>query len=140
MALTYGTQMARLRGGDLADLPAAADVHGRVRLFNEEVMLAGQAIGDRIEVARLPRGARFLRLELNADAGLGAATLACGDFADPARFAAAANLSADAPTPRAKAAVAGIALAEETILLLTVADAALPASGRLSVQTYYTLD
>ena len=78
MATQYGTQMGRLRNTLPVDLPMAGDIHGRVRLFNEKVVLAAQPTSDIVEVARLPKGARVLYGILNSSVSLGSATLAVG--------------------------------------------------------------
>ena len=69
MAVLYGTQMAKLRNSTPVQLPAVSDVHGRVRVFNENVTLASQTTSDTIEIASLPKGARVLYGVLTTDTG-----------------------------------------------------------------------
>lgn len=141
MATQYGTQMGRLRNSLPVDLPMAGDIHGRVRVFNEKVVLASQPATDVIEVARLPRGARVLYGLLDSTVSLGTATLAVGIAGTPSKYRNAAVFTAvDTPTLFGLAAVAGEALAAEEIVILTIATAALPASGTLRVMLFYTLD
>ncbi|MBV5325382.1 MAG: hypothetical protein J0626_08995 [Rhodospirillaceae bacterium] len=141
MATQYGTQMGRLRNSAPVDLPLAGDVHGRVRVFNEKVVLAAQPTSDIIEVARLPKGARVLYGLLDSTVSLGSATLAVGIAGTTAKYRAAAVFTAvDTPTLFGPAAVAGEPLASEEIVILTIAAAALPASGTLRVMIFYTLD
>jgi hypothetical protein len=141
MATQYGTQMGRLRNSLPVDLPMAGDIHGRVRVFNEKVVLAAQPTTDIVEVARLPKGARVLYGVLNSTVSLGSSTLAIGIAGNTGKYrAASAFTSVDTPTQFAPAAVAGEALTAEEIVILTIAAAALPASGTLRVMIFYTLD
>lgn len=141
MATQYGLQMGRLRNTAPVDLPMAGDVHGRVRCFNEKVTLASQPTSDIVEVARLPKGARVLYGILASTVSLGSATLAVGIAGTPAKYRAAATFTAiDTPTLFGLAANTGEALANEEIVILTIAAAALPASGTLRVMLFYTLD
>ena len=141
MATQYGTQMGRLRNTLPVDLPMAGDIHGRVRLFNEKVVLAAQPTSDIVEVARLPKGARVLYGILNSSVSLGSATLAVGIAGNTGKYRTAAAFTAiDTPTLFTPATVAGEALANEEIVILTIAAAALPASGTLRVMLFYTLD
>ncbi|WP_374656120.1 hypothetical protein [Dongia sp.] len=141
MATQYGTQMGRLRNSLPVDLPMAGDIHGRVRVFNEKVVLAAQLTSDIIEVARLPKGARVLYGILGSTVSLGSSTLAIGIAGTAGKYRAAAVFTAvDTPTLFTPAAVAGEALAAEEIVILTIGAAALPASGTLRVMLFYTLD
>jgi hypothetical protein len=141
MATQYGTQMGRLRNSAPVDLPLAGDVHGRVRIFNEKVVLASQPTTDTVEVARLPKGARMLYGLLNSTVSLGSATLAIGIAGSTGKYRAAAAFTAtDTPTFFGPAAAVGEALTAEEIVILTIATAALPASGTLRVTIFYTLD
>ncbi|MBL8708642.1 MAG: hypothetical protein JNL25_05580 [Rhodospirillaceae bacterium] len=141
MATQYGLQMGRLRNTAPVDLPMAGDVHGRVRCFNEKVALASQPTSDIVEVARLPKGARVLYGILASTVSLGSATLAVGIAGTPAKYRAVATFTAvDTPTLFGPAATIGEPLANEEIVILTIAAAALPASGTLRVRLFYTLD
>ena len=141
MATQYGTQMGRLRNSAPVDLPLAGDVHGRVRVFNEKVLLAAQPTADIVEVARLPKGARVLYGILNSTVSLGSSTLAVGVAGNTGKYRPAAVFTAvDTPTLFVPAAVAGEALTAEDIVILTIATAALPASGTLRVMIFYSLD
>jgi hypothetical protein len=141
MATQYGTQMGRLRNTLPVDLPMAGDIHGRVRVFNEKVVLAAQPTTDIVEVARLPKGARVLYGVVNSTVSLGSSTLAIGIAGNTGKYRAGAVFTAvDTPTLFAPAAVAGEALTAEEIVILTIGAAALPASGTLRVMLFYTLD
>lgn len=141
MATQYGVQMGRLRNTAPVDLPMSGDVHGRVRCFNEKVILAAQPTSDIVEVARLPKGARVLYGILSSSISLGSATLAIGIAGTPAKYRAAATFTpVDTPVLFGPAAHIGEPLANEEIVILTIAAAALPASGTLRVLIFYTLD
>ena len=141
MTVFYGTQMNKLRNTVPQDLPAVADVHGRVRVFNEKVTLASQTTSDTIEVAKLPKGARVLYGLLTSTVSLGSSTVAIGINGTTGKYRAAAAFTAtDTPTPFGVATNIGEPLAAEEILFLTIGAATLPASGTLRVTVFYTLD
>lgn len=141
MATQYGLQMGRLRNTAPVDLPVAGDVHGRVRCFNEKVVLASQPTADIVEVARLPKGARVLYGLINSTVSLGSSTLAIGIAGNTGKYRAAATFTAvDTPTLIGPAAQIGEPLASEEIVYLTIAAAALPASGTLRVLFFYMID
>jgi len=141
MTVFYGAQMTKLRNTAPQDLPAVADVHGRVRVFNEKVTLASQTTSDTIEVAKLPKGARLLYGLLTSSVSLGSSTVAVGIAGTTGKYRAAALFTAtDTPTPFGVAANVGEPLAAEEIVFLTIAAASLPASGTLRVTIFYTLD
>lgn len=141
MTVFYGAQMSKLRNTVPQDLPAVADVHGRVRVFNEKVTLASQTTADMIEVAKLPKGARVLYGLLTSSVSLGSSTIAIGVAGTTGKYRAAAVFTAvDAPTAFGVAANIGEPLAAEEIVFLTIGAATLPASGTLRVKVFYTLD
>lgn len=141
MANFFGVQMAKLRNSSPVDYPPAADVHARVRVFNEKVALAAQASGDTIEVAKLPKGARVHFGILNSTVSLGSATVAVGVTGTAGKYRAAATFTAtDSPTLFGVTANVGEALANEEIVILTIGTASLPGSGTLRVQIFYSLD
>jgi hypothetical protein len=116
-------------------------VHGRVRCFNEKVVLNAQPTTDTIEIARLPRGARVLFGLLNSTVSLGSSTISIGPAGAAAKYRAAATFSAvDTPTFFGPAAAAGEPTTAEEIVLITIAAAALPSSGTLRVQIFYVID
>jgi hypothetical protein len=141
MTVFYGTQMNGLRNTVPQSLPAVADVHGRVRCFNETVTLASQTTSDTIEVAKLPKGARVLYGVLTTDTSLGTATVAIGISGNTGKYRAAATFTAtNAPTFFGVAANVGQALSAEEIVFITIGTASLPASGTLRVMMFYTVD
>ena len=141
MATQYGTQMGKLRNTIPVDLPVVSDVHGRVRCFNEKITLNSQPTTDTIEVARLPKGARVLFGILNSTVSLSTSTIALGTAASNGKYRAAAVFTAtDTPTFFGLATKVGEALTAEDIVIITIATAALPASGVLRVQLFYAVD
>ncbi|MGB8274854.1 MAG: hypothetical protein WCF16_06230 [Alphaproteobacteria bacterium] len=141
MTVQYGTQMNLLRNTVPQSLPAVADVHGRVRCFNEKVTLASQPTTDTIEVAKLPKGARVLYGVMTSSASLGSSTVAIGISGTTGKYRAAATFTAvDTPTLFGVAANVGEALTAEEIVFITIAAAALPASGTLRMMLFYTVD
>lgn len=141
MAKSYGYQMNKLRNLRPQIMPEVGDVGGRVRCFNEKVTLGGQAIGDVIEVGFLPRGARLLYGVLSTDTSLGISTLALGVDGNPTKYQAATTLTtADTPIFFGNTQNIGEALVGEEGVIITVGADALPISGVLRLQLFYTLD
>lgn len=139
MAVLRGTNMTLLNAGTTSD-PGFVDA--TVRVFSETVALAAQATTDTIEVARLPKGAVFLYGVLTASATLGAsATVAIGITGSVAKYRAAATFTtANTPTLFGLAASTGVALTAEETVFITIAEAALPGSGTLRCQIFYTFN
>jgi hypothetical protein len=143
MAVLYGTQMAKLRGPS-PQAPAPGFVDGSVRHFVETVTFASQATSDTIEVARLPKGAVPLHVYMMTDTSTGTATIALGVSGTAAKYKTAAAYTTTnvwtevyGTTP---ATALGVALASEEILFLTIATAALPASGTLRIHIVYAFN
>lgn len=140
MATQFGTQMTKLRVVPQT-VPDPGFVDGTLRVFCEEIALAGQPTTDTIEVARLPKGAVPLFGVLLTDTSLGTATVAIGVSGDTGKYRAAATFTAtDAPTLFGAAAATGEALTAEEIVILTIGTAALPASGTLRVMFVYAFN
>jgi hypothetical protein len=141
MAVLYSDTMTKLRNTIPQDLPAAAEVHGRLRRFKSIVTLAAQATTDTIEVAKLPKGARVAYGMITSSVTLATATIAVGITGTTGKYRAAAVFTAvDTPTPFGVATVIGVALTAEEILFLTIAVAALPGAGTLVVEIFYSVD
>jgi hypothetical protein len=138
MATQSGTQMTLINAGTPPD---PGFVHGGVRVFNEEIALASQPTTDIIEIARLPRGAIPLFGVIETDTSLGAATVAIGIAGATGKYRAAATFTAtDTPTLFGVGAGVGGALADGETVIVTIAAAALPASGVLRVMFFYAFD
>ena len=141
MATSYGYQMNKLRNLRPQIMPEVGDVGGRVRCFNEKIILNGQAIGDVIEAGFLPRGARLLYGALSTDTSLGISTLAVGVGGNPTKYQMATTLTTtNTPTFFGNTQNVGEALIGEEVVIITVDADALPVGGVLRLQLFYTLD
>lgn len=140
MAALFGQQMTKLVNTP-NDLPDPGFVHGNVRCFNEEITLASQATTDTIAVCRLPKGAIPLFGVLTSTVSLGTSTVAIGIAGTTGKYRAAAAFTAvDTPTFFGVAANVGEQLAAEEDVIITIAVAALPASGTLRVMFFYAFN
>ena len=120
---------------------------GRLRVQHETLAYAAQASGSTITVAQLPVGAQILGFETNTDASTSTTTWSVGTAASSALYTAlAAQTTANSvvilPLKVAGITTAGVSvpLAAATTIILTTAVGALPASGQLIFDTYYTVD
>lgn len=140
MATLYGTQMTKLHVAPQT-VPDPGFVDGTLRVFNEEITLAGQPTTDVVEVARLPKGAVPLYGVLLADTSLGTATVAVGVSGDTGKYRAAGTFTAtDTPTHFGVAANMGKALTAAETVLLTIGTASLPGSGTLRLMFVYSFN
>lgn len=122
--------------------PAASVYGGRLKRLRATVTLASQATTDTLLLGNLPAGATFAYGVLNTTASLGTATLAIGIAGTTGKYRAAGTFtSTDTPTLFGTAAQAGLAapLAAEEPVIGTIATAALPSSGTLVVDLYYSM-
>jgi hypothetical protein len=112
----------------------------KVRRIRATFDMAAQVAGSFLQIGVRPQGSAFAGLRLTTDTSLGAATVSAGSVASPARDKAAAVFTAvDTPTDFAKtASLAADPLTADEIVGLTTAAAALPASGILVAEYYYT--
>ncbi len=136
----YTKQTAAL-GGKM--LPT--DFGGRVRCVRDCVeLVSSAAIGDVINLIRLPKGAKLLDdSELYFPAGLGASvTVKVGDSGDDDRYLAAVAVGNTAKTIRLDALKlsAGYALTAEDVITLTVGVAAIAANTKIGVNLKYVVD
>jgi hypothetical protein len=117
-------------------------VGGRRRQHLAEFTLASDAVGTYSFPQVVPKGARILDIRLNASATLGAsATLAIGITGTTGKYRAAATFtSADQWVSTALNAAIGVELTADEQIILTVAVAALPSSGRLLMEVVYVID
>jgi len=115
-------------------------VGGRLRRFRSFITLASQPTTDDILLARIPAGHTFAFGVLTAGVSLGTATVAVGPAGATGKYRAAAVFTAtNTPTMfGVAAAVDDAPLAAPEDVLLTIAVAALPASGILVVDLYYS--
>lgn len=138
--------MAKIYAGLLAGLgllpvqppEAGQGVNANVKVHQQTIVLNSQATADTQVLARIPAGQKFLYGIINTDTSLGSAVISIGTAATPAKYRAAAVFTAtDTPTLFGKAGAADdVPLAVDEEVLLTVATAALPASGNFVVQIF----
>jgi hypothetical protein len=99
------------------------------------------AIGSRLMLPTVPKGARGVKHRITNSATLGAATLALGIAGNVTKYAAAATYTGvNAPVSIAKASILAAELAADEVQFLTTAAAALPNDGTIIVvETEYSL-
>jgi len=151
ISIVAGTNMAMIlanTGGGLQTLPNQL-VGAKAHVWTERITLGAQASGVNIPVARIPYGSALLDIAITSTVSLGSSTIAFGDMNNTARFTAAAVFTAvDTTTHKLNATSAGallttcydyLAVASTAYedVIMTVAAAALPASGTLVVSIYY---
>ncbi len=112
----------------------------KLRRHRATIALAGQGSGDDIVLFRVPAGSVFAYGVLNTSASLGTSTIAVGVAGTTNRYKNAATFTAaNTPTLFGKTAeVSGAALVADTDVLLTIGAAALPGSGTLVVDMYFS--
>jgi hypothetical protein len=151
ISIVAGTNMAMIlanTGGGLQTLPNQL-VGAKPHVWTERITLASQASGVNIPIARIPYGSALLGIVINSTVSLGSSTIAFGDMNNTARFTAAAVFTAvDTATQKLNATSHGallttcydyLAVASTAYedVIMTVAAAALPASGTLVVSVLY---
>jgi len=138
MAQTYATEVAGLGTTPVTNSNGAVQ-GGRIRRFRATIALASQADGDTVVLAQVPAGYAFAYGILNASATLGSSTIAVGIAGTAAKYRAAAVFTAAAPTLFGVSTAADDApLAAQEVVILTNTTAALPASGTLIVDLYFS--
>lgn len=138
MAQTYATEVAGLNATPLTNSNGAVQ-GGRIRRFRATITLASQADGDTVVLAQVPAGYAFAYGILNASATLGSSTIAIGVAGTAAKYRAAAVFTAAAPTLfGVSTAVDDAPLAAGETVILTNTTAALPSSGTLIVDLYFS--
>jgi len=140
MPQTYSTELQPTQLSP-AQLPSATSGYGaRLHRYRASIVLAGQASGDTVVLANIPAGQCFAYGSLVTDTSLGTATVSVGNASSAAKYKAAAVFTAtDTPTAFGKAsAIAGVPSTAQEQVLLTVGTAALPSSGSLVVDLYFS--
>jgi hypothetical protein len=138
MANTYASEVAGLESVPVTNSNGAVQ-GGRLRRFRATITLASQADGDTIVLASVPAGYAFAYGILNASATLGSSTIAIGVSGTAAKYRAAAVFTAAAPTLfGVSTAVDDAPLTAGETVILTNTTAALPSSGTLIVDLYYS--
>jgi hypothetical protein len=126
-----------------AQLPSADNAYGsKVQVYHASFVMAAQASGDTIKLMKLPKGCVPLFGVINTDATMGAtATVAIGIAGTTGKYRAAAIKTTTVPevfmvsTANHSAGVC-TPLASEEEILLTIAAAALPGAGNVTVDIY----
>ena len=126
-------------------LPQRAPVNlvgAKRRSHLAEFTLASDATGTYSFPAVVPKGARIVNIALNSSVTLGGtATLAIGITGTTGKYRAAATFtSTDQWVSVALNAAMGVELTADEQIILTVAAAALPSSGRLLMEVSYLVD
>lgn len=142
MATTYSNEAQLALNTVPARKVSVARWQGELRRYSATITLAAQASADDIVLFRVPKGSVFAYGVVNTSVSTATATLAIGVSGSTAKYkAAAAQTTPNAPTlfgTNAEVArVDGIATDFEDVLL-TIGTAALPASGTLVVDMYFT--
>lgn len=138
MAQTYASEVAGLGATPTTNSNGAVQ-GGRVRRFRATITLASQADGDTVVLAQVPAGYAFAYGILNASATLGLSTIAIGIAGTAAKYRAAAVFTAAAPTLfGVSTAVDDAPLTAQETVILTNTTAALPSSGTLIVDLYFS--
>lgn len=138
MAETYASEVAGLGSVPVTNSNGAVQ-GGRLRRFRSTITLASQADGDTIVLASVPAGYAFAYGILNASATLGSSTIAIGVSGTAAKYRASAVFTAAAPTLfGVSTAVDDAPLTAGETVILTNTTAALPSSGTLIVDLYYS--
>lgn len=139
MATWYSNELAPTQATP-PDRPSAnAGYDARARRFRATVPLSSQASGDTIVLANVPDGYVFSGGELTTDTSLGSSTVAVGTSASSGYFRTAATFTTtNAPTNFGNAAAMAETGPGSRQVIATVAAAALPASGTLVVDLYFS--
>lgn len=123
--------------------PRATVYGGRVKRLRATITLASQATTDTLLLGNLPSGATFAYGVLTASASLGSSTLAIGVSGTTGKYRTAGTFTAtDTPTffgNAAQVAASDAGLSAEEVVIGTIASAALPSSGTLVVDLYYSI-
>lgn len=123
--------------------PRATVYNSRLKRLRATYTLNSQATTDTLVIGNLPAGATFAYGMITADTSLGTSTLAIGTSAATTKYRTAATFTTtETPTPFGRAAQVGAsdpALAAEEQVIGTIAVAALPASGILVVDLFYSM-
>ena len=140
MATTYSTELETLLNTVPASFPDGRVHGGRMRRYRATITLASQASGDDIVIARLPEYSVFAYGVLNTDTSLGSSKIKIGHDGDDDIYRSEATFTAtNAPTMFGRnLGVAEGPLAEQKEIKLTIGTAALPASGTLVVDLYFS--
>jgi hypothetical protein len=147
MATYLSNELSNAATGLVTTIPVGykpkATVYGaRFKRMRATITLAGQTTSDILQFGTLPTGTVFAYGVLTSSASLSTSTLAIGTAASSGAYRAAATFTAtDTPTMfgvTTAVAAADTASTSETVVIGTIATAALPSSGTLVVDIYYS--
>lgn len=124
--------------------PRASVYQGVLKRQRATFTYASQATTDTLVLGNLPAGATFAFGVINTSVSMGTSTLAIGISGTTGKYKAAGSAitATDTPTLFGVATVAGAsdpALSAEEQVIGTIGTAALPASGTLVVDLYYSM-
>lgn len=141
MANSFSTEAGKYLNNVPAQMASGGAHGGRMRRYRATITLASQADGDTVTLAKIPAGSFFAYGVLSGSATLGSSTIAIGVSGTAGKYRAAATHTATVPTMFGIATEVGnqtpVAVGGETVIL-TNTTAALPASGTLVVDLYYS--
>lgn len=143
MAVLYGTSANLVFNTNPPTKVAPSRHGGRLRVLADDVTFATQTTSDTIIIGggRLPIGAQVQYVTITTDTSTGAATLALGITGSVAKYkAAGAVTTVNVPQIFGVTAALLTPITTEEQLFFTIAAASLPASGRMVVAVYYTID
>ena len=134
MVERYSSEQTTLNSGQL---PQATLTNGRVRLRRATITMAAQATNDTIVLCNARAGEVFAYGVINVSATAGSSTIEIGTSADTDKYRAAATKTSTAPE---LFGIAGsqVALTADEKIIATIKAAALPASGTLVIDMYFT--
>ena len=137
MAIVYGTFTAPVGLNPRGNV-SGAHQGARVRVWRETITLASQPTADQIVIAdNVPVGSTFMYGIITTTVTLGSSTVAIGTIATAGKYRAAAVFTTtDTPTLFGVTAGQAPLTAAETVQI-TIAAAALPASGTLTTALFY---
>lgn len=140
MANTYATEAALYLNNTPVKLAFGGNHNAEVRRWRATITLASQASGDTITLAQIPAGSTFAYGVITSTVTLGTATVAIGKSGTPAKYKTAAVFTAvETPTLFGlTTAMDDDALTAAETVILTIGTAALPASGVLVVDLYFS--
>lgn len=140
MAQTYATEVSGIDSVPAVKASALSAHGGHNIRYRASITMASQASGDTIVLADIPAGMVFSHGVINSDTSTGTATVAVGNATTAAKYKAAAVFTTtDTPTMFGKAAAqAGAASTAVERVIATIGTAALPSSGQLVIDLYFT--
>ena len=137
MAVLYGANTAP-RSTTPQGLLDGSLQGGHVRLYREKIALTGQTTADTIVLAFPSTGETFLSGTLTSDVSLGVSQISIGSGTATAKYRTLAPHTAiDVPTPFGRASAQANKLTSDETIFLTIATAALPVNGTLTVDLYF---